>query len=72
MRRWIPGTLPTALACVVATLAQDRAAPKRYALLVGVNQYEHAEMNRPDPLRFAEADVTALAELLRAGTRWTC
>lgn len=41
------------------------AEPKKYALLVGVNKYEHAEMNQPDPLAYAEADVTDLAALLR-------
>jgi len=45
---------------------QEPAKPKKYALLVGVNKYEHAEMNRPQPLQYAEADVTELAELLRA------
>jgi len=41
------------------------AEPKKYALLIGVNKYEHAEMNKPE-LQFAEADVTDLAELLKS------
>ena len=43
--------------------AQD--GPKKYALLVGVNKYDHAEMNRPYPLQYAEADVDDLAQMLR-------
>jgi len=45
---------------------QEPAKPKKYALLVGVNKYQHAAMNQPLPLQYAEADVTELAELLRA------
>lgn len=45
--------------------AQAPAKPKKYALLVGVNKYEHTALNQPEPLRYAEADVTALAALLR-------
>ncbi len=49
---------------LVALSAHGQA--KKYALLVGVNKYDHAEMNRPDPLKFAEADVEELAAFLRA------
>lgn len=42
------------------------AAPKKYALLIGVNKYDHAEMNRPQPLEYAEADVTEFSELLKS------
>ena len=50
-----------------ATFASARAAEpasKRYALLVAVTTYDHAEMNRK-ALAFPEADATAVAEFLR-------
>ena len=54
-----------AVLCLLAVTMSATAQPKKYALLVGVNKYEHAEMNRPTPLEYAEADVKDLAELLR-------
>jgi len=52
---------------LLLTLPQIGAAQaKKYALLVGVNKYEHTEMNQPSPLAYAEADVVEMAELLRA------
>jgi formylglycine-generating enzyme required for sulfatase activity len=33
---------------------------------VGVNKYQHAAMNQPEPLKYAEADVQDLADLLKA------
>ncbi len=46
-------------------MAADRPEPKKYALLVGVNKYEHAVLNAGGPLKYAEADATEMAELLR-------
>ena len=40
--------------------------PKKYALLIGVSQYDHAGMNRPKPLEFPEDDAKAVAEVLKA------
>ena len=34
------------------------------ALLVGVNKYQHADLNKPQPLQYAEADVSELKEVL--------
>ncbi len=52
--------------CLCRTaFAADSPEPKKYALLVGVNKYEHAVMNEGGPLKYAEADATALAALLR-------
>lgn len=45
-------------------LAADPPAGKRYALLVGCNTYKNR--NLPD-LEYAEADITALADELKAG-----
>jgi formylglycine-generating enzyme required for sulfatase activity len=47
-------------------VGQEAGRAQKYALLVGINKYEHAEMNRPDPLQFAEEDVTELGDLLAA------
>ena len=38
-------------------------AADKFALLIGVTTYEHAQMNRA-PLKYPEADATAVAELL--------
>jgi formylglycine-generating enzyme required for sulfatase activity len=39
---------------------------KKYALLIGVAKYDHAELNKP-LLQYPEADATALAALLKEG-----
>ncbi|MCI0464985.1 MAG: SUMF1/EgtB/PvdO family nonheme iron enzyme [Gemmataceae bacterium] len=52
------------LAGLVCVLAQEPAKAKKYALLVGINKYQHADLNRPEPLQYAEADVTALKAVL--------
>jgi len=44
-------------------LAEEPAATQRFALLVGVNEYEHNKLNQ---LRFAENDVSSLAAVLKA------
>ncbi len=46
-----------------AAWAEEKIAPQRFALLVGVNEYEH---NKLKPLHFAENDVSALAAVLKA------
>jgi formylglycine-generating enzyme required for sulfatase activity len=56
--------LAAALAVLSATAAEAHAA-KKYALLVGVNQYDHANL---PPLEYAVADVADLRDVLaRAG-----
>ncbi len=40
-------------------------AAEKYALLIGVTTYENAHMNR-NPLKYPEADATAVAELLKS------
>jgi len=47
----------------VATAAEQTTA-QRFALLVGVNEYDH---NKLKSLRFAENDVSALAVVLKSG-----
>jgi formylglycine-generating enzyme required for sulfatase activity len=37
--------------------------PKKYALLIGINKYNHADMNKPSPLQYAEADIAAAKAL---------
>src|SRR4051794_25367190 len=61
MVRWGPLAV-VVLPVLPLLLAQGPSTGKRYALLVGVNQYQHDKLK---PLAFAEADVTDLASLLR-------
>ncbi len=70
-QRMLSGVLAVALVTGLATglpkgAAADRTEPakSKHALLVGVNKYAHADLNKPFPLEYAEADVTALQELL--------
>ncbi|MCA9051990.1 MAG: SUMF1/EgtB/PvdO family nonheme iron enzyme [Planctomycetaceae bacterium] len=44
-------------------VAGDEPAPEKYALLVGVTKYEHAEMNRTE-LKFPEVDARSLGTFL--------
>jgi len=55
----------SSLFCLLLLPLGANAQPKKYALLLGVNAYDHAEMNQPAPLTYAEADVKELAQLLR-------
>ena len=57
--------LSTALAIPAALSADEtsKVEPKRYALLVAVTSYQHAEMNMPQ-LQFPEADAQAVGEFL--------
>jgi uncharacterized caspase-like protein len=50
--------------CRPAFSAADDAPPKRYAILVGVENYEHAKLREPNPLKYPVDDVSALAEIL--------
>jgi sulfatase modifying factor 1 len=43
------------------------AAAEKYALLIAVARYDHAEMNKPAPLEFPEEDAKALGKLLESG-----
>jgi formylglycine-generating enzyme required for sulfatase activity len=51
------------LLCVSSLLE----AGDKNALPIGVSKYDHAEMNKPEPLKFPEEDGKSLAELLRSG-----
>jgi hypothetical protein len=46
----------SAVACLLLLSSTGFAEPKKYALLVGVNKYEHADLSKLD---YAEADVAA-------------
>ena len=61
-RRWMP-LLPCALAVLLPSLSRaEPPAGDKYALLVGVHQYDKNELR---DLPYAEADMTALADVLR-------
>jgi formylglycine-generating enzyme required for sulfatase activity len=45
--------------------AQQSPAGKRYALLVGVQAYQHVKLREPNPLKYAVADVNELARVLK-------
>jgi formylglycine-generating enzyme required for sulfatase activity len=47
-------------------VSAEEPKPKKYALLVGVNKYDHDAMNRPEALKYAQADVEEFAKLLKA------
>ena len=61
--KWTTGLLLAALS-LFPSLA---AAAEKYALLIGVAKYDHAEMNKPSPLEFPEEDAKALGKLLESG-----
>ena len=44
----------------VMLLSLPIQAADKYALLIGVSKYDHAEMNKPEPLKFPEEDAKAL------------
>ncbi|HEX3146582.1 MAG TPA: caspase family protein [Gemmataceae bacterium] len=55
---------------VLAASPLPAADPEKYALLVGVNEYDHAKL---PALKYAVADVTELGEVLsKAGFKVTC
>ena len=68
MRSWL--SWACALVAILGTplnAARAQEAGQRYALLVGVNRYEHkAELKAPD-LKYADGDMAALAGALEAG-----
>src|SRR4051794_21551893 len=45
----------------------DGPVGRRYALLVGVNRYEHKDKLGQEDLKYAEGDAGKLAQALRAG-----
>ncbi len=52
---------------IAFSMALSATAAEKYALLIGVAKYEHAEMNKPAPLQFPEEDAKALGKLLESG-----
>ena len=50
---------------ILPQFSLQAAAAQKYALLVGVTTYEHAQMNRT-PLKYPEADANAVSELLKS------
>ena len=65
LRAAISRLLVLCLACVAVSPAVAAEKAAKYALLVGVTKYSHADMNRT-PLKFPEADAKAVGDLLRA------
>lgn len=53
------------LTLTLLALPASATAAEKYALLIGVTTYENAHMNR-SPLKYPEADATAVAELLKS------
>jgi formylglycine-generating enzyme required for sulfatase activity len=45
------------------SFAQDSS--QKYALMIGVTNYDHAAMNGPTPLKYPEDDATAIGDLLK-------
>ncbi len=62
---FIRQSVATAIILTVAAIstAEEQVVPQRFALLVGVNEYDH---NKLKALRFAENDVSALAVVLKS------
>ena len=62
---WLCAVLVLAAACLSAGQARADGKPecKRYALLVGINKYDHPEIL--PPLEFAENDAEGMADFLR-------
>ena len=56
--------LTIATILLLSTVSQ---AAEKYALLIGIANYDHAEMNKPEPLQFPEDDAKALGTLLKSG-----
>ena len=52
---------------LVFSMALSATAAEKYALLIGVAKYDHAEMNKPEALQFPEEDAKALGQLLTSG-----
>ena len=48
-------------------MSLSATAAEKYALLIAVAKYDHAEMNKPAPLEFPEEDAKALGKLLESG-----
>ena len=52
---------------LVFGMSLSATAAEKYALLIAVAKYEHAEMNKPVPLEFPQEDAKALGKLLESG-----
>ena len=52
-----------ALAVGLVPISAQPAKPKKYALLIGINKYNHANMNKPKALEFAERDIASAKDL---------
>jgi hypothetical protein len=64
MSRWLLAWFCVAICSNTLTAAEPAS---KYALLIGVAKYDHSSMNKPEPLKYPEADAQALSELLKAG-----
>jgi formylglycine-generating enzyme required for sulfatase activity len=63
LRRPLPALLLAALALALPLASgADKTKGKRYALLVGVKDYDHSKLS---PLKYTENDVEALAKVLK-------
>ena len=62
MNRLVGTAFAVVLASTTPSAAQDDG--QRYAVLVGVNEYDHAKLS---PLKYAENDATAMRDVLKAG-----
>ena len=68
MRHAIRTLALVGLICGIVSASAVRGAdalPKKYALLIAVTKYDHAEMNKPQ-LEFPEEDAKSLAQVLEA------
>ena len=52
---------------LVFGMSLSATGAEKYALLIGVAKYDHAEMNKPEALQFPEEDAKALGDVLKAG-----
>ncbi len=67
MRRFvIMLTSMAVLGCCLASANAQESAPKFYAVLVGVENYQHAKLREPEPLKYPVEDVSELSEVLVA------
>lgn len=62
LRHWL--TISAVFLICTGWIAAQQAASKKFAVLVGVNEYQHEKLSR---LKYAEQDVLALEKLLKDG-----
>ena len=55
------------ITALVFGMSLSATGAEKYALLIGVAKYDHAEMNKPEALQFPEEDAKALGKLLESG-----